>query len=398
MFSVVSEDFIRDATITAILGKGAYGIVYAITSPNGKLVVKESKDNDSKLGYPPDFITEIDMLVKFSRIRNVVSLKSVCFSDNSPKCYLLLEEMDMTLSKWFKVTPIKKRIKSLPHIITDIGGTLSILHSLNFIHNDIKANNILVKEYEDKVMFKLCDFGIAKHVTDPNMQYRGVYSYSNPFDRNFDVFFCEYWAFSVCVIETIIGRHMIRDSNHREHSKNDNFNMFKKRYISNKFDIDSFFRDNLEDYNKEMLPQCFWIFIESAISPHRYHDPVKRVPRALWKSGYEISISILKDVKHNIARQPKENVDALSNISSSYLNKLSYHKSFNHETFSMLINRFYIINNKEYPEDFNKYVEAAYVIIMRGNIKHLIYLDSEEELRLYQKKLLYKLNFQILTI
>ena len=40
------------------------------------------------------------------------------------------------------------------------------MHSVNLVHRDIKLDNILVHEENEKILFKFGDFGFSKNLMD----------------------------------------------------------------------------------------------------------------------------------------------------------------------------------------------------------------------------------------
>jgi serine/threonine protein kinase len=157
--SPITTDFLHNSTHLTTLGEGTFGSVGLYSTPRGHLVVKETKMQNKSLGYPPDFLNEVDFLIKLAPIRSVVNIEGICFDNDHRKGYLFMEPMKCNLWEWAKQTSFKKRIQNLRSLISMIGGALGVMHHFSLVHNDMKTNNILVDESSDGLVSKLADFG-----------------------------------------------------------------------------------------------------------------------------------------------------------------------------------------------------------------------------------------------
>ena len=181
--SFVDADFLDKSTKIKDLGEGTFGSVSLYDTPHGQYVIKQTKLSDKSLGYPPDLLAEVDMLIKLRPLDHVVRLEGACFDLYERKGFMMLEPLDMHLYRWIKCESFDRRMKYLPRLIAQIGGVIGLMHRLKFVHDDIKSNNILVREDSHGPIFKLADFGKARQVLDERKPYGGIERYRPPIHK-----------------------------------------------------------------------------------------------------------------------------------------------------------------------------------------------------------------------
>ena len=95
--------------------------------------------------------------------------------------------MDFMESDLKKILKTSKHIEFCDaHILTIMYNTLSaisFLHSANIVHRDIKPANILL---DDKCQIKLCDFGFARTLQNPEMVQRKKLNRASDLSKSFD--------------------------------------------------------------------------------------------------------------------------------------------------------------------------------------------------------------------
>ena len=289
----ISLDIIKKSRVIDKIGKGTFGHIYLYELPTGEIVaVKESISNGNAVGYTKDFIREMDSLIKFRPMINIVTLKGVCFDLNSEKGYIIMEKMDMDLKKWIKSASFDERISYIEQFILQIIGTLGIMHKLGFVHNDIKPNNILINKTEGGIVFKLADLGKCSYVTDDKLPYEGIGIYTSPY--KFSIFADEYWAISLVLTEIITQKKIFKNSGEL------NFN--KNMYLSSngfmiKDYIASVLRSNSQ-YNK--IPKIYWDFVKPI-----FNREDLRIDHGLMKIGYNVSNDKLQQVRSGFVESVK---------------------------------------------------------------------------------------------
>lgn len=387
---LVSEDLIAKSEKIQILGEGSFGNVALYNTPLGRRVVKETKTEDKSIGYPPDFLTEVDMLFKLTPIKSVVKILGVCFDNDKKKGYLLLEPLDCNLAEWIRRNNFEQRIAQLPNIIKLIGGAIAMMHHFSLVHNDIKLNNILVNDKEN--FFKLADFGHAIHVTDSTSHYCGIRQYRPPVATN--IYKSEFWAFMVVLVEVIIGNRLI--------VKKEDVESFYRPYISKtesnrlKFDLVTYLKSALTRGQFEMIPLSFWDFINPLINGEEI-----RIIECLSKIGTILNINVIDDVSKCISKSveihPRFNV--IENEFRNRFKNIQLLKYF--ERFSRLYNKFLSIILEEQnltDLDLKYYAEVVFVIIARGKALGFEYFNNQDKFLLFQRAFLMKVGYQIVVI
>jgi serine/threonine protein kinase len=385
--SFVPRDFLARSTRRQTLGEGTFGTVTLYDTPDGPRVVKETKLQDKSLGYPPDFLNELDMLIKLKPVKSVVTLHSFCFDNEQKRGYILLEPLECNLGKWARRTPFEERMRQIPNLIATIGGALGVMHYFNLLHNDIKTNNILVDTVDGETIFKLADFGKSYHVTRHDLQYGGIDRYSPPEDR--DVFSSELWGFMVCLIEVIIGGHKMISG--------EDSSSFYSRYTSIssrgkcRFDLPRFLRSRLSNDEIELIPRSFWIFIEPII---RYHQIT--MAGALARIGMSLNSNVIRNVDRLISKSSPSQYD-FRIVEKKFRRKfhdLGMMDRF--DRFSKLMNKFLSLSYQSLQTiDLLQYAEVAFIIVGKKKVKNFTYFKDQDSLLLYERSFLMTIGYQI---
>jgi serine/threonine protein kinase len=357
------NDFINKSKKIQSLGSGTFGYVALYDTPSGRYVIKETKVEDKSLGYPSDFLAEVDMLIKLRFIKNVVSIQGVCFSDNRKKGYIILEPLDSNLSEWSRRTPFNERMKQLPNIIKTIGSTIAIMHHFSFVHNDIKPNNILVKED----VFKLADFGNSLHITNPNIQCCWVEQYRPPARK--DIYVSEFWAFMVSLVEVITGKKVVTD-------------FYRPYWNGIKFDLSTYIKSSLED-DFRLIPSIFWKFINPLINGKNV-----TISDCLLRIGIALNTNLIGDINENISKMTEIKV-----IDYEFKNRLTLlHVPDRFERFTRLYNKFLSLT----PElNDKRYAEVAFAIVARSKAVQFEYFQDLSTFLLFQRTFLMTIGYQI---
>lgn len=386
--SFVSSDFLDKSEKLENIGAGTFGTVALYKTPIGEYIVKESKIQNRSLGYPSDFQTEVDTLIKFIPVASIVRLKGVCFDNYQKKGYIILEPMDCNLTQWARKVSYDERIKELPKIITMIGAALAMMHHFSFIHNDVKTNNILVgKDEHGNYIFKLADFGSAIHVTNPNIKYLGINEYQPPDIR--DVYNSEFWAFMVCLVEVILGGNRLVHSNtfYRSHTKISHLGKVK-------FDLVRYLRTILTSTQFEQIPSDFWIFIDPLINGNK-----TSIAECLSHIGINLNTKVIEDIDKGISREVPTD-PRFSLIEDEFrkrLNNIGLITYFN--KFRRLINKFLSVTSNKLEEiDIKHYAEVAFVIVTRSRADNFVYFKNVSMFLAFQRAFLICLGYQTVIL
>ena len=153
------------------LGKGTYGSVVRgvdVTDKRVVVAIKKIKLEGEVEGIPATALREISIL-KGLKHDNIVKILDIELVDD--QISLGLEYIKYDLSKFWdakfdKITPDFKLIKI---IMFQIFAGCDYLHANKILHRDLKPQNILIKEEDNKV--KIADFGLSRSYSVPIKNY-----------------------------------------------------------------------------------------------------------------------------------------------------------------------------------------------------------------------------------
>ena len=149
-----------------VLGEGTYSQVFEGTVNDKKIGVKQIKKEWLLL-------EDIDIIKKEISIhqrlihQNIIKLEG--YEETDSKINIILEKADTSLANKM----YRKRIPEdeLKPIIKNILNGIYFLHQNNIVHNDVKPQNILIKDNQPK----LCDFGHSQIINEKGkIQNNGV--------------------------------------------------------------------------------------------------------------------------------------------------------------------------------------------------------------------------------
>ena len=107
----------------------------------------------------------------------------------------IMEYMDFTLDKYLKLNNDKISSGLRKSICLQLLKACKYLHEKGYLHRDLSPTNILIKTYDDVLVVKIADFGLAKNPTnqlttintefkgyfnDPNLKLEGFNNYAMP--------------------------------------------------------------------------------------------------------------------------------------------------------------------------------------------------------------------------
>ena len=148
---------------------GTYGeIEFGIINDTGvSIALKRFKKDYSEHILDTDVIKEIIMLQLFNQFpeTNTVQFYGIYFSDDRKNLYLVLERLETTLHNIsIRVQNDDTKNKGILNadqykiIFYKLLKSINAIHSLGFLHNDIKLANIMLNSTD----IKLIDFGLSK--------------------------------------------------------------------------------------------------------------------------------------------------------------------------------------------------------------------------------------------
>ena len=158
-------------TTTGKKPSGSFGEISlgVINDTNIPVVVKRYKDWDSTQVLKKDMMRELIIIQFLNQFpeTNTVRLYGILYDEPKENCYLVLERLNADLSnisiklinddskKNGILTPLQYKT-----IFYKLLKSVHAIHSLGFIHNDIKLANIMINDTDIKII----DFGLAKFI------------------------------------------------------------------------------------------------------------------------------------------------------------------------------------------------------------------------------------------
>jgi len=155
-----------------LIGKGAFGEVYAGTLNNEKSVAVKTLLNSASESQHLDFVKEAIIMNQFDH-QHIVHLLGVCFQMDQRAQFLVLELMEQgDLQNFLRRSRPNKdqeQCRLSYDDCLDIARQIALgacyLEEHNYVHRDIAARNCLVSTVDQpdgKVLVKIGDFGLAR--------------------------------------------------------------------------------------------------------------------------------------------------------------------------------------------------------------------------------------------
>ena len=167
------------------IGLGGFGIVYEIKvrKTGEKRAVKIiNKDiiintfiNENNFKYPnekekkdllKDVYKEIDFMEKIegNNKDNKNTVRYYEYFDNDNQIAIIMEYCDTNLLTYFAERKDSFNDKEILDLLSQLNNTFKIMYENKICHFDISLDNILIKYENDKIIYKLSDYGVSKEL------------------------------------------------------------------------------------------------------------------------------------------------------------------------------------------------------------------------------------------
>lgn len=154
---------IPDYRIIRLIDRGGMGSVFEAEQleTGNRVAIKvlhEGANNSSEALKL--FLREADVLSRLTH-QSIVRFESVGKYRNS--IFIAMEYVEtVDIVKRLQSLPVEKRVKLSCGLICQILSALEFAHRKGLVHRDVKPNNILVTNRDNKLLAKVSDFGLAK--------------------------------------------------------------------------------------------------------------------------------------------------------------------------------------------------------------------------------------------
>ncbi len=156
--------------IGKIIGKGSYGTVYDVIFDGEPLALKVV--DKSRFDLNSKVVTEeIKIIQKLTQVypKCKGSDNLLCYKDvyeDDKYIYFISDKMRNNLMEYlesdeFLSLDLCERIDSIWNMMNQILEGLNALHQAGIVHRDIKFENILTQDKDDKLELKISDFGLS---------------------------------------------------------------------------------------------------------------------------------------------------------------------------------------------------------------------------------------------
>jgi cyclin-dependent kinase-like len=150
--------------VLGVVGEGAYGIVLKCRHrETGEMVaIKKFKDSEDNDDVKRTTLRELRLLRSLKQ-ENIVEMREAF--RRRGKLYLVFEYVDRNMLEVLEEMPNGVPLERARWYIYQLCKALHWCHTNDIIHRDIKPENLLIR-HDD--ILKLCDFGFARSITQPN--------------------------------------------------------------------------------------------------------------------------------------------------------------------------------------------------------------------------------------
>lgn len=105
------------------------------------------------------------------------------FAYDEEKNSYIMEKMDYTLQEYIKLNNDKISLSQRKRLALQLLKACKYLHEKNYLHRDLSPTNVLLKIYDDVIVLKVADFGLAKipdsTLTTVNTEFKGSFNDPN---------------------------------------------------------------------------------------------------------------------------------------------------------------------------------------------------------------------------
>ncbi|CAD8136813.1 unnamed protein product [Paramecium octaurelia] len=144
------------------VGKGYQGVLYKTYDLQNLEITYCTKINNQKESFYNEI--SISALIQQQSLnkkcKNIIQFFEI-FKQNHTE-YIIMEYCELNLDQYFEEKNYLMTEEEILNLLSSVINGYTHLKGLGIIHRDIKPSNILLKEVDDKIVWKLIDFGCGK--------------------------------------------------------------------------------------------------------------------------------------------------------------------------------------------------------------------------------------------
>ena len=335
---------------------------------------------------------------------------------------IVMEKCDSNLNEYF----IEKRedsytLEEIKELLQQLNNTFKIMYKNNIIHGDLKLENILIKEENDKKIYKLTDYGMNKEflsLTENLMELNGAPKYTAPeilsggsFDKKSDL-----WSLGVIIYILFFREYPYKGSSEAEVLNDIKINGRKNlKLLSKDLQFDHLIRSlltiNPEDritweeyFDHPFLTggDCWKFYTEPELLAEGSYFKMKKVKSTKRKSDQYKAVKVInlnKLIKKIKSENPKananeelkkyindfiqetENMELLRGPNRENKNSVFFYEYFQTKEEFCIVEEMYDENLNEYKQKKNKFnakeiyqilnqLNNSFRIIKENNLSH----------------------------
>ena len=180
-----NEDFKKKYELRKKIGEGGFGVVYEVIDRKSgerravKIINKErikeyfimenlrEPTEEEKKSLFNEIYNEVEIMkeVEGKNKDNKNTVKYYESFETENEFAIIMELCDTDLLRYFQRRKEAFNVDEIHELLTQLNNTFKIMHELKISHRGLGLDDILIKYENDKIIYKLADYGVSKKLT-----------------------------------------------------------------------------------------------------------------------------------------------------------------------------------------------------------------------------------------